>query len=385
MPEAAVPADAEVAVLVGLHQKLGGPFKLVYVFRRLKCVQIFECVSHGRQWWYSLHLSTDHRYSLRGLQPDSRDLDEPYPEWWKRGAGHPYPCGVMTCLSGDVTGVEQENKSVVVVRDAGHEDNLSGGTEQFVPMRLLLGLIPETLLEQYMFWQDERAGPARAAALADQALNGGHRRGVDGDGDGDGDGDDRDAEEAALAAIEEACRGYRHLRGYPIDEEGGEFILSVEFSSSGFWEDVPSPDGMNAAGVVELAAANEGKWYNMDITGLPGRAVRVTRRLRTLVLQDFDDRQRIAAHLEQTGMLGAPDASSKRGAKLSKKEAEEKAKAEEKAEADLFQLGAKVEYDTTGDGANFSPCEIARINDDGTFTFGVGCGGGGGPANACLP
>lgn len=35
MPQQPLHADADVAVIVGLHQKLGGPWKLVYLFRRL--------------------------------------------------------------------------------------------------------------------------------------------------------------------------------------------------------------------------------------------------------------------------------------------------------------------------------------------------------------
>ena len=38
LPEKALSPDAEVATLIGLHQQLGGPFKLVRVFRRWKFV-----------------------------------------------------------------------------------------------------------------------------------------------------------------------------------------------------------------------------------------------------------------------------------------------------------------------------------------------------------
>ncbi len=61
MPEQPLHADADVAVIVGLHQKLGGPWKLVYLFRRLKCLHVYECVTHGRDWYYVLHLTTDCR------------------------------------------------------------------------------------------------------------------------------------------------------------------------------------------------------------------------------------------------------------------------------------------------------------------------------------
>lgn len=69
MPEHELPEDAEVAVLLGLHQRIGGPWKLVYLFRRLRCVHIYECVSQGREWWFSLHLTSDTRYCLREMQP----------------------------------------------------------------------------------------------------------------------------------------------------------------------------------------------------------------------------------------------------------------------------------------------------------------------------
>jgi hypothetical protein len=73
MPERALSDDAEVAVLLGLHQNIGGPFKLVYVFKRLKCVHVYECVSQGRQWWFSLHMTSDVRYCLKEMQPSTDD------------------------------------------------------------------------------------------------------------------------------------------------------------------------------------------------------------------------------------------------------------------------------------------------------------------------
>ena len=72
MREKALPVEAEVAVLLGLHQTIGGPFKIVYLFRRLRCVHVYECVSHGREWWFTHHLSSDSRYSLNELQRNKK-------------------------------------------------------------------------------------------------------------------------------------------------------------------------------------------------------------------------------------------------------------------------------------------------------------------------
>jgi hypothetical protein len=86
-----------------LLQSLGGPFKLVYLFRRLRCVHVYECVSQGRQWWYTLHLTTDARFCLRELQPFTGRRNAPYPAWWAKGAGDAYPMGVKGMLMNDVT------------------------------------------------------------------------------------------------------------------------------------------------------------------------------------------------------------------------------------------------------------------------------------------
>jgi len=41
MPTKEYPENCEVAVLIGLHPSLNGPYKLVYVFRRWKCVHVY--------------------------------------------------------------------------------------------------------------------------------------------------------------------------------------------------------------------------------------------------------------------------------------------------------------------------------------------------------
>ncbi|KAJ1423900.1 hypothetical protein B484DRAFT_102886 [Ochromonadaceae sp. CCMP2298] len=169
MPEKALSADAEVGVLLGLHQTIGGPFKLVYLFRRLRCVHVFECTTQGREWYYSLHLTSDNRYALRDMQPSAHNRDHQYPDWWIRGAGVPYPSGVRDYLTNDLTGVsENPSTSVLVVREASHHLNLSGGKELLVPSRFLYGALPQALLDAYRFWEDESEAPegTRAADVA---------------------------------------------------------------------------------------------------------------------------------------------------------------------------------------------------------------------------
>jgi thiol-disulfide isomerase/thioredoxin len=152
-----LPESAEVAVLLGVHQHLGGPFKLVYLFRTYRCVHVYECISHARQYWYALHMTSDARYSLRHLQPNLGDRTNPPPPFWKRGAGVPYPKGVSGKLVSNISAQEGTDcyPSVAIIRDAAHDSNLSHGREYYVPECLLYGLFPQALLDTHRFWQDE--------------------------------------------------------------------------------------------------------------------------------------------------------------------------------------------------------------------------------------
>ena len=102
MPERPTPKGADVAMLLGLHQNLGGPFKLVVLFKQFKCLHVYECVSQGRQWWYTLHLTTDARFTLREMQPSTDPRRAPFPKWWQHGAGSAYPRGLSSAVFNDV-------------------------------------------------------------------------------------------------------------------------------------------------------------------------------------------------------------------------------------------------------------------------------------------
>lgn len=49
--------------------------------------------------------------------------------------------------------------SCAIIRDVNHELNLSGSKEALVPKCVLLGLIPEALLDSHRFWQDQTSMP----------------------------------------------------------------------------------------------------------------------------------------------------------------------------------------------------------------------------------
>lgn len=225
-------------------------------------------------------------------------LQQQYPEWWIRGAGTPYPTGVRDNLSNDVTGVSANGAlSVLVVREQQHILNISGGRETLVPARLLYGVVPHALLDAYRFWEDESLAP-RGTKPEDFA---------------------------------HLSRGYKRLLGYPIDEDG-EYMIIVEFKFTGSWTDfIPPVIGTNAPNVVQS-------------TGFPGRTVHITRRLKSVMVENFQRRQRIASVVDSLKILVPP---------VKVKKAADENEAAEKEEM-RFKVDAAVECNYEGI-TNFCP------------------------------
>lgn len=316
MLEKASPPDAEMVVLIGLHQKLGGPFKLVYIFRRLRCVNVFEIVSQGREWWFTMHLTTDYRYGLTELDvTDSYRKDSlgnlscksKFPNWWIRGAGSGYPCGLNTHLVNDFE--SRSASSVLIIRDPQHHKNLSGGKETFVPPRLLLGAIPDALLDAYDFWQDESIVPTDATEE-----------------------DIRNANEF----------GYKMLRGYPKDEDE-ETLLFVEIKFTGSFVDFSpaSAHGVNSSKSIQL-------------TGFPGRTVSLVRRPKKLVALEFEIFSRVANKIESFDLVQPPD---------KKKQKKKKVDSSKKK---IFVVDLPIECDFAKNGS-YQFGTILRVNDNGTY------------------
>eukprot|EP00961_Rhodomonas_salina_P157377 2119334-Rhodomonas_salina.2 len=76
-------------------------------------------------------MTTDYRYTLRRMQPDTKERRHPRPEWWKHGAGSAYPREVNESILPELEFQEENsyNSSAAIIRDAAHGDNLSGGRE----------------------------------------------------------------------------------------------------------------------------------------------------------------------------------------------------------------------------------------------------------------
>jgi hypothetical protein len=142
LPEKPLDENAEVAYMIGIHPQKGGTWKEIFVFKSRKLVHIYNVISHGRRFYRSLEYTNDVRFTLRDMQPSINDRKFPWLTWERFGAGHPYA-------------QYPDPTSVVIFRDLGHQKNRSMSKEQFIPARLLHGIVPSALLDHYLFWQDE--------------------------------------------------------------------------------------------------------------------------------------------------------------------------------------------------------------------------------------
>lgn len=110
-----------------------GVLKEVVLFRDPASVQIFNVVEHGRRWMRELVYTSDVGRCL-GTPIGASSVDMiPRPHW----------------QAGEPARPTAPAKSVVILRSVSRDDPL----QTYVPTRFLRGLLPESLLGQYTFWQ----------------------------------------------------------------------------------------------------------------------------------------------------------------------------------------------------------------------------------------
>uniref|UniRef100_M4BT12 ubiquitinyl hydrolase 1 n=1 Tax=Hyaloperonospora arabidopsidis (strain Emoy2) TaxID=559515 RepID=M4BT12_HYAAE len=145
LPNEPYPANATRVNLIGLDRgsddkdkKKLATFKEIVAYRRMKVVHIFALVSHGRRLYRKLIFTSNSRLSLYNfpptLLPDQGPVD-----------------AALLRASGEPSERQTAGGSLVVLR----KNYLLNGTEQFVPSRLLQGVVPSCLLENFRFWIGE--------------------------------------------------------------------------------------------------------------------------------------------------------------------------------------------------------------------------------------
>lgn len=145
LPADPLPASATRVQLIGHDQ---GPkdkkekekekmatFKEIVAYRNHEVVHMYSLVTHGRRVYRKLIFTSNSRLSLHGFALSISPDDGPKDPLLLRAAGDPRE--------------RQSNGGTLVIL----RRNLAlNGTEQFIPPRLLQGVVPSCLLEAFRFW-----------------------------------------------------------------------------------------------------------------------------------------------------------------------------------------------------------------------------------------
>ncbi|KAL4139988.1 hypothetical protein PRNP1_015417 [Phytophthora ramorum] len=145
LPTDPLPANATRVHLIGLDRgsddkdkEKMATFKEIVAYRTMQVMHIYALVSHGRRLYRKLIFASNSRLSLHSfalnISPDQGPVDP-----------------ALLRASGEPTERQLLGGSLVILR----KNHLLNGTEQFVPPRLLQGIVPSCLLENFRFWLGE--------------------------------------------------------------------------------------------------------------------------------------------------------------------------------------------------------------------------------------
>ncbi|RLN73048.1 hypothetical protein BBJ28_00012419, partial [Nothophytophthora sp. Chile5] len=146
LPRDPLPANANRVRLIGhdrgsddkKEKEKMATFKEIVAYRTMEVMHIYALVSHGRRLYRKLIFTSNSRLSLHSFPLNISPDDGPVDPALLRAGGEPKE--------------RQSNGGSLVVLRKNH---LLNGTEQFVPPRLLQGVVPSCLLEGFRFWMGE--------------------------------------------------------------------------------------------------------------------------------------------------------------------------------------------------------------------------------------
>ncbi|GMF19344.1 unnamed protein product [Phytophthora fragariaefolia] len=145
LPADSLPASATHVRLIGLDRGSDdkdkeriATFKEIVAYRTMQVMHMYALVSHGRRLYRKLIFTSNSRLSLHSfplnISPDQGPVDP-----------------ALLRASGEPTERQMLGGSLVILR----KNHLLNGSEQFVPPRLLQGVVPSCLLENFRFWIGE--------------------------------------------------------------------------------------------------------------------------------------------------------------------------------------------------------------------------------------
>ena len=143
LPDEPLAEDAQVAYLaVRIPGHGDGIIYEILAYRARRMLHVYHLESHNRRFFRSLIYTTDARFTLRALQPSVADRTVPWVAMTRHEAG-------------GLTRADTNGECIVITRSWNTEANLSLGKETYLPGRLLHGVLPQCLIDEFAFWQAE--------------------------------------------------------------------------------------------------------------------------------------------------------------------------------------------------------------------------------------
>jgi len=140
MPKDPLTEEDKIARFIGVDKadKPHATWKEVVVLKERKVVHVYNLLSHGRRMFRSLIYTSDGRFSLQSLQLLCTG---------RTGSVIPE----VKYESGEFKKLRNHGASLNIIR----RNQKIGGNETYIPPRLLQGVMPSVLLENFHMWQGE--------------------------------------------------------------------------------------------------------------------------------------------------------------------------------------------------------------------------------------
>jgi hypothetical protein len=149
-----VPNDATCTYLSAAHPKLHGSWFQVMLIKDLATVDVWLCDSYGGQYWPSPIYTSNRIFSSFSFDPDIQDRKFAWETWGRHEAARETFKGYREELDpGTKCGFGKTcslTRSITPLTGDGETKR----RELFIPRRFLSGLIPQGLVDTYIFWQD---------------------------------------------------------------------------------------------------------------------------------------------------------------------------------------------------------------------------------------
>ena len=149
-----VSTDATCVYMCAAHPKLHGAWFTVMLTKDSGTVDVFLCDSYGGQYWPSPIYTSNCIFSNMSFDPDVEDRKAAWETWGRHEAAQEDFSDLRKELDPGTNQGFPKTCTVIRCIQPTDGDGAPKRRELFIPRRFLNGLLPQGIVDQYVFWQD---------------------------------------------------------------------------------------------------------------------------------------------------------------------------------------------------------------------------------------